>query len=285
MSIKDVPEEVRHHKNILATERKLGLRKELNRGFDVIHNFFFVEEKIFYKDLMGELISRDNRPTFETFEEYYEYLDGDIYERACYKYCNFDKYIDFIKKKKIDMRHLEERETFLTGTVDDISLDISQEEFEAYDKADSNKKLIKTWIKKFEACTSGYDLEVVVKKYDKSKMKDILDVSFFFYYYIFKDVDDKNRFSAVMEYMCTGKTPEYKIINALCSIYNPNDVIKNYDYSGGTNGTNYKHKKKLKDYAKSLTAGKIEFKTKYYFDSKSHYYCEETEGGSILKIV
>lgn len=278
MSIRDVPEEVRHDKDIVAAERKFGLRKEFNRGFDVIHNFFFVEEKIFCKGLMGELIGQDNRLTFDTFEEYYEYLDGDIYESSCYKYCDFDKYRDFIKKKKIDITRLLEGETFLTETVDDVSLDISQEELDAYDKAEGNKKLIKTWIKKFEGCTSGYDLETVVEKYDKSKMKDILDVSFFFYYYIFKDVDDKNRFNAIMEYMCTGKAPEYKIINALCSIYNPNDVIENYDYLGGTKQTNYKHKKKLKDYVKLLNAEKIKFKTRCYFDDKSHYYCEETEG-------
>lgn len=277
ISIRHVPEEVRYDKNIVAAERKYGLRRELNRGFDVINNFFFVEE-IIYEDLMGELISQENRLTFDTFEEYYEYLDGDIYERACYKYCDFTKYKDFVKKKKIDITRLLERETFLTETIDDVSLDISQEELDAYDKAESNKKLIKTWIKKFEVCTSGYDLEVVVEKYDKSKLKDILDVSFFFYHYIFKDVNDKSRFSAIMEYMCTGKYPEYKIINALCSIYNPNDVIENYNYSGGTKQTNYKHKKKLKDYVKLLDAGKVEFKTRCYFDGKSHYYCEDIEG-------
>lgn len=278
MSIKDVPEEVRYDKKVVAAERKLGLRREFNRGFDVIHNFFFVEEKIFYKDLMGELIGRDNRLIFDTFEKYYEYLEGDIYESACYKYCDFNKYKDFIKYKKIDITRLLERETFLTETVDDVSLCISQEEFDAYDKAEGNKKLIKAWIKKFEVCTSGYDLEVVVEKYEKSKIKDILDVSFFFYYYIFKDVNDKSRFNIIMEYMCTGKAPEDKIINALCSIYNSNIVIENYNYSGGTKQTNYKHKKKLKDYVELLDSGKIKFKTRCYFDHRSHYYCEETEG-------
>lgn len=139
MSVMDVPEEVRYHKKIVTTERKLGLRKELNRGFDVIHNFFFVEEKIFFKNRRGELIDRDNRLTFNTFEGYYEYLDGDIYERACYKYCDFDKYRDFIKEKKIDITRLLEKETFLTETVDDLSLDISQEDFSLYEIDETTK--------------------------------------------------------------------------------------------------------------------------------------------------
>lgn len=278
LSVCDVPEELHYHKNIVAAERKIGLRKELNRGYDVIHNFYFVEETIFYENSMGELIGQDNRLTFDTIEEYYDYLDGDIYESACYKYCDFDKNIDFIKEKKIDITRLLGRDTFLMETVDDVTLEISQEEMDAYDEVESNKKLIKTWIKKFEACTSGYDLEVVVRKYNKSKLNDVLDVTFFFYYYIFKDVDDRDRFNAIMEYMCTGGYPKYKIINALCSIYNPNDVIEKYDYSGGAKQTNYKHKKKLENYVKLLDAGKIQFKTSCYFDDKSHYYCEETEG-------
>lgn len=278
LSIWDVPEELRYHKDIVAAERKFGLRKERNRGYDVIHDYFFVEEEIFYKNFKGELIGRDNRLTFDTIEKYYDYLDGDIYNCACYKYCNFDQYSAFFEKNNIEVTSLMERESFLNETIDDVTLEISQEELDAYDEAENNKKLIKTWIKKFDSCTSGYDLEVVVKKYDKSMLKDVLDVSFFFYYYIFKDVKNQQRFNAIMEYMCTGKYPEYKIINALCSIYKPVDVIEKYDYSGGAKQTNYNHKKKLKDYVKLLEAGKIQFESKYYFDERYHFYCEEVKG-------
>lgn len=56
ISINEVPEEVRYHEDIVAVERKLGLRKELHRGFDVINQSFFVEEKVFYKNFAGEFI-------------------------------------------------------------------------------------------------------------------------------------------------------------------------------------------------------------------------------------
>lgn len=278
LDIRDVPEEVRYHQDIVAAERKFGLRKELNRGYDVIHKFFFVEEDIFYKNFMEEPISKRERLTFETFQEYYDYLEGDIYENACYKYCDFGQHSDFIKKRKIDVTRLLEKETFLSKTIDDMKLDVSQEELDSYKEGENNKKLIKTWIKKFELCTSGYDLETIVEKYDKSKLKDVVDVSFFFYYYIFNDITDTTRFKAIMEYMSTGRFPEYKIINSLCSIYNPVDVIKSYNYSGGSKQTNLKHKRRLKEYAKLLDAEKITFKAKCYFDSKSHFYCEKVEG-------
>lgn len=278
LSIKDVPEEVYYDKDIIAAERKFGLREELNRGFDVIHNFFFVEEKIFFKNSEGDMYSQDNRIVFDTFEEYYNYLDGDIYEKSCYKYCDFDKYNDFILKKKIDINRLLENETFLSKTIDDVTLNISQEELDAYDETEKNKKLIKSWVKKFENCVSCKELEITVNRYNKSKLRDILDVSFFFYCYIYKNVNDMDRFNVIMEYMCTGNYPEYKIIKALCSIYDPIDVIENYDYSFGSRQTKYKHKRKLKDYVELLNAGKIRFKTRSYFDTKSHYYCEEVKG-------
>ena len=51
-----------------------------------------------------------------------------------------------------------------------------------------------------------------------------------------------------MEYMSSGAYPEYKMINALCSIYDPDDVMQSFNYSLGAKGTIYKHKKKLKEY-------------------------------------
>ena len=66
LSIREVPDEVKHHKEIVAAERKLGLRIEGNRGYDVIHGFFFVEEEIVWYDFSDEPKSRTQRMTFET---------------------------------------------------------------------------------------------------------------------------------------------------------------------------------------------------------------------------
>lgn len=71
-----------------------------------------------------------------------------------------------------------------------------------------------------------------------------------------------------MEYMSSGAYPEYKIINALCSIYNPDDVMQSFNYSLGVKGTIYKHKKKLKEYICRLKNGKIEFYSKAFLIRK-----------------
>ena len=75
--------------------------------------------------------------------------------------------------------------------------------------------IVNKWSKKFNNCSSYDELAKVVGNYKKSKIASMVDVSFFFFQYIFADVKDKQRFSIIMEYMSSGAYPEYKIINAI----------------------------------------------------------------------
>ena len=40
----DVPEELRLNPKIIKTERELGVRRTINKGFDIMINSFFVKE-------------------------------------------------------------------------------------------------------------------------------------------------------------------------------------------------------------------------------------------------
>ena len=102
LSIEDVPEEVAFDKEIIRAERKYRLRRTKNRGFDVINQNFFVEEEMFYKDSWGGMDSKSIKTVFDTLEEFYDFLEGDIYTDACYRYYDFEKDNAFIKKNKID---------------------------------------------------------------------------------------------------------------------------------------------------------------------------------------
>lgn len=170
------------------------------------------------------------------------------------------------------------RKAFVEDTIDDYSLSLSNEEKENYEEGRQIHKYCQQWSKKFNNCSSYDELVKVVGNYKKSKVASMVDVSFFFFQYIFADVKDKQRFSIIMEYMSSGAYPEYKIINALCSIYNPDNVMQSFNYSLGVKGTIYKHKKKLKEYICRLKNEKIEFYSKAFFNKKTHYYCEETQG-------
>lgn len=271
----DVPEEYKNDIQLVTFERKAGFRITGKRGFDIISNSFFVEETLIYSDIDGVEQKRGVFLSFDNFDSYFDFLNGDIYDNACYTFCPFLK---MGISKNVDAKKLMARKAFVEDTIDDYSLSLSNEEKEDYEEGRQIHKYCQQWSKKFNNCSSYDELVKVVGNYKKSKIASIVDVSFFFFQYIFTDVKDRQRFFIIMEYMSSGAYPEYKIINALCSIYNPDDVMQSFNYSLGVKGTIYKHKKKLKEYICHLKNGEIKFYSKAFFDKETHYYCEETQG-------
>lgn len=274
----DVPEEYENEIQIVTFERKAGLRITGKRGFDIISNTFFVEETLIHIGTDSKERKKDIFLSFDDFDSYFDFLNGDIYENACYTFCTFSK---IAISKKIDVKKLMARKAFIEDTIDDYSLSLSNKEKAYYEEGKQIHSYCKEWNKKFNNCSSHDELVKVVEDYNKSEISSIVDVSFFFFQYIFADAEDRKRFSIIMEYMSSGAYPEYKMIKALCSIYNPDDVMQSFNYSLGAKGTIYKHKKKLKEYIGLLKEGKINFYSEAFFDKKTNYYCEETKGYNI----
>lgn len=277
ITVFDIPEEYENNIQIVAFERKAGLRITGKKGFDIISNTFFVEETLIHIDTDSEQQKKEIFLSFNDFDSYFDFLNGDIYENACYTFCPFSK---LSTSKRIDAEKLMAKKAFIEYTIDDYSLLLLNKEQEDYEKGKQTHKSCQQWNKKFSNCNSYDELVKVVENYKKSKISSIVDVSFFFFQYIFADVENKKRFSIIMEYMSSGAYPEYKIINALCSIYDPDDVMQSFNYSLGAKTTVYRHKKKLKEYISLLKDGKIKFCPKAFFDKHTHYYCEEIQGYS-----
>ncbi len=271
----DVPKEYKDDIQLVTFEREAGFRITGKRGFDIISNSFFVEETLIYVDTDGVEHKRSVYQSFDNFDSYFDFLNGDIYDNACYAFCPFSR---ISISKNIDAKKLMAKKAFVEDTIDEYSLALSNEEKDNYEEGSQIHKCCQQWIKKFNNCSSYDELVKVVENYKKSEIYSIVDVSFFFFQYIFTDVKDKQRFSIVMEYMSSGAYPRCKLINELCSIYNPDDVIQSFNYSSGAKCTIYKHKRNLKDYVCCLKDGKIKFRSKAFFDKKTHYYCEETQG-------
>ncbi|MFR1688582.1 MAG: hypothetical protein ACLSVX_15535, partial [Massilimicrobiota timonensis] len=271
----DVSEEYENEIQIVTFERKAGLRITGKKGFDIISNTFFVEETLIHIDTDSEQRKKDIFLSFDDFDSYFDFLNGDIYENACYTFCPFSK---LSTSKRIDAEKLMAKKAFIEDTIDDYSLSLSNKEQEDYEEGKQIHKSCQQWNKKFSNCNSYDELVKVVENYKKSKISSIVDVSFFFFQYIFADVENKKRFSIIMEYMSSGAYPENKMINALCSIYDPDDVMQSFNYSLGAKGTIYKHKKKLKEYIDLLKEGEIDFYSEALFDKETHYYCEKTKG-------
>lgn len=273
----DIPEEYANNIELVTFERKTGLRITERRGFDIISNSFFVEEKLIHVEINGKESEKSVRQSFDDFDSYFRFLNGDIYDNACYTFWPLLDSVNIFKK--VDIKKLMAKSAFIEETIDDYSLALSNEEKERYEKGQLVHKYCQQWKKKFNNCHNYDEFAKVVRNYGKSKIASIVDVSFFFFEYIFADIKDKQRFSIIMEYISSD--PYWgiqKILYGLCSIYNPEDVMESFNCSYGTKRTTNKNKRELKNYISRLKNGHVKFFSKAFFDEKTHYYCEETLG-------
>ena len=191
LEVRNVPEEFALDLNVVRAERKLGLRKSGHRGFDVITQKFFVEEQWSHKDLSDNLISRLHQITFDSFAEYYEFLDGDIYKDACYYQYTFED--EFSKALNLDMNRLTVVKNFVTETIDDYSYELSQDEIAEYDQYEKgNKKLLKQWLDKFNACNTYEQFQRVCNNYEKSSMAQYKCIDFLCLQYAIDALQKKN---------------------------------------------------------------------------------------------
>ncbi len=269
--ISDIPQEYREDTDIIAIERKLGLRKVFRCGYDIINNHFFVEEDVLYnyeKSGWSHL-----KPFyFDNFTSYFNYLNGNIYENACYFLLDPEKVPDSIDKDK-----LYRKSSFIENTIDDYTFMPTDRDQTEYDKAEKRKVQIKKWIVKFSKCSTSQQLNKVFQNYKKSTLSDVVDASFYFWYFIFENQNDQTRIKAIMEYISSGIYTAYMNSKALCAIYNPNDVIENYKHKFGSNKASRKFIREMKQIAENVKERKYKYTKKGSFDINTHFYCIETK--------
>ena len=117
----DVPNKYATLPVIAKVERELGILKTEKRGFDVLKSHFFVDEVILSSVEIGS-IDQYSSHYFSDFTSFYNYLDGDIYNNACYFQYNFSA--DEIQNFSIDLTRInttsfihEKLKTFLSQLV------------------------------------------------------------------------------------------------------------------------------------------------------------------------
>lgn len=272
----NIPEIYQEDKDIIDAERKSGIRVVDRIGFDVIHQVYFVHEKVlYYDDFCNKKTWQNTSKAFEKFNDYYNYLNGDIYNNACYYQCNFSNI-----KQKIDISRMKEKNSFVKDNISNYTITPSNEEKLQYIEGEERKKQIKKWANKFILCDSLQKLKKTIENYKRSFLNTEyhIDVVFFFWIYIFYDLTDKHRFEIIMQYISKGYYPEYKLIRPLCHIYDANDVLINYNHSSDTKQTYDEYKQDLKRYIESSDY-KQKKETEVYFDTQTHYYCERDSFG------
>lgn len=274
LTINSVPEELSHNMDILRAERKLGLRKSGHRGFDVIRQEFFVEEEWAYLDDPDELYSRKHKEVFPDFEEYYKFLDGDIYEDACYYQCLFPD--ETINKFHLDTDKLFEKHSFISETINDSLPGLSPEDRKAYQHIEKTvKKQYQNWLDKFNACSTYEELKKVCENYEKARFSEKKPLRFFLFQYAYHDPSDKRRMDTLMEYLSKDYYCGDDAVQGLCLIYDPEEVVQKFNYSQQSKVTNSRRKKKVRDFVNDWVNHNVLTETKGYFDSQTHLYCDE----------
>ena len=275
LMIKDVPEEVAFDINIVKAERTFGIRKSGFRGFDVIKQEFFVEEEWLYKNSLNETVVEQHKVMFDNFKQYYYYLDGDIYEDACYYQYKFGD--DFSKTLDLDINRLKEKKSFRTDTVDDYVYELSDEERENYLYHEKTvKRFCKQWIKKFNDCDTHEKLKKVCSNYEKSVMGKYKGVDFFLEQYAFQYESDQEHLQALLEFLSKDCSANLKRFQTLCLLFDYRAVVENADFSNYSISTNRKYKRELRKFILELEKGDVVKEVKGFFDKNTHYFCEKT---------
>lgn len=176
----DIPLELRNNIDIIEAERKSGMRVYSHRGYDVIFNRFFVQEYIM--DFSNNSILETIITNFELFDDYYEYLKGNIYEKSCYYQCEFTS--RQVKKYKIDVNKIKNN-AFIDYTIADDSLDNELENLHAeFKSAELKKEKNKLWINKVLDCKNLKELIKVLNNFKKSKYHEYYFEDILIYYFI-----------------------------------------------------------------------------------------------------
>ena len=259
---RDIPDEIRLNEDFITAIRKAKIRFFERRGYDVINNEFFVYE---YLEESND-ISLIDTFTFETFDEYYTFLNGDIYDNSCYYQYIFSK--KQIKDYNLDISKLKNTH-FTCQNIDDWEFD---DDFDAkYKQGEKNKKQLFKWIDKFMACKSSDEFLQVMNNFNRSKF------DFYRYKALLIDVfiwsNRKLAFDVLLD-LCNRE--ELFCISTLAIRYDAHKVLELYNPTGVSKQTRYKRRKELKDLIEKIELGQYEIRSSKGFDEESHLFYVNT---------
>ena len=236
-------------------------------GYDIINLNFFVVEYVYRDDIPRHYdIKRKN---FDTFSVFFNYINGQIYDRACYYGYKFTN--EEIKKFNLDISRLN-FDAF-------IDYNITQNTFETIikDRKEQNHENIENgiklrkWISKIQ-CIDSYDS--LVKKYNnfESTFTNFGANKIFFSLIIQKFGDDIKDF--IVEYR--RKNDSYKGLDVEDIVFyygvdSANEVLINFN-GGCTESTRSRHKKKIRDKLQLFKDGNLVLKKQGIFSETYQLY-------------
>lgn len=270
-------------KNYLQKYDEEVLEREIIvSGYDVINNNFFVStDELVRNKIIEKVMKRQHIYRFDSFADYYDFLDGNIYENAIYYQWNLKGAEDF----DIDIKRLN-AESLITATVDEMQLELSEKEREEYKQVDKMKKDLLKILNKLKKVKSYRDLENIDRSYKNSKLYKFIseerklygrEYGFLVYWYLLNYIgEDESKIEAMIK-SASKNAIHSGITWGLCTIFGLEKVLKYYNYDEWGKGNKYKTKNKLSAYITDLEFNNYKNKKYAYFDEYTHFYCERTE--------
>ncbi|MCR5743301.1 MAG: hypothetical protein K6F92_06215 [Lachnospiraceae bacterium] len=270
----DVPEELKNDRDIIIAERKAGIRRIYRIGYDVIKNNFFVEELLLHFDHYDKFEWYLENHNYNVFDEFYDYLDGEIYDYACYYQLDVSRIT-----KPIDADRFWKKTALIEETVDDYTSNPTSRELSEYREREKVKRLVKKWIEKFRDCTTVEELDKTLKAYDKSALfvKHRIYNDIYMWSFAFPDSVDKQNAKIIIQAASLGITHK-DYTYRLCFVYGPQFVLDNYNPTAWTKQGNAKKIRELKKFIETVNINDPELHHwKVSFDLKTHYYLLENK--------
>ncbi len=261
----DVPEEFRNDQEIISLQRQLGHRVSGLRGYDVINNEFFVRESVAWEKQGRNYIYRDKKTTFATFDDYYAFLNGDIYENSCYYQFVFTN--DLIDAYKVDFEKLN-FSVELDSNVAKLKSDISNRK-QKYHEAKKKLQERKKWIEKFNEARNYQDFTTVLCDYRKKHSYH--DVDFYIWNYLDKYGEES---FDIITAVLSDRTIHSGLVRAMCFIYDIEKLKSTFRITGsGAKSTITKYNTQFKQFIEFVKTAKLNKRQKAYFDIHTGYYC------------
>ena len=223
----------------IQQERKNGIREYINKGFDIINNRFFVKESVIQDEKC--LTTKKNITFFDSFNEFYEYVDGEIYDNACYYQYNFSS--EIVSKYKIDLKKINFT-SLIDYTINDHELEEMKKHFkDEYEHMELAKNNNKKWLDRFLKCRNYSEFTNVLKKYKKSTYfsYDFEDVI------IYKLIEKKPKTAFSIMSTAINKSETIVSLKELC-LYYPADYVlskNSFEIHYGSTTTKQRHKNLL----------------------------------------
>lgn len=276
----DIPENLWLNSDIIKTERKLKIRQANSRGYDVITNTFFVDEIIKEKVPDDDYEESFKTTFFDTFEDFYTFLNGDIYNNSCYYQYTFSN--EQIKKYNLKLKKLSNN-SLINETIDDYSIDnILSDEKREYHLQEKNLKKEKEYILKcfdqIKKCNSSDELKKIFCEFiDWKKHSSLRFINPEDLITNFIASKPEKAFDVLMDLVNSGQN----IFSAdiLCFYYDPQKVLTTYNYRprNASKSTISKRRTWLKKFVSNIIENGYTTQTKYGFDSNTHFFYERTE--------